>query len=78
MKKPAHDAIQHLAYHLWTEEGCPDGRSDDFWLKAEKAMSMSLGSIVLSPPFTNGHPPSRIAAKAATTRQRERARVPAI
>ena len=30
---------RELAYHLWEEAGCPHGRSDEFWFKAEAALS---------------------------------------
>jgi hypothetical protein len=34
--KPKHDEeIRQIAYHLWQEEGCPDGRHLDHWSKAE-------------------------------------------
>jgi hypothetical protein len=34
--KPKHDEeIRQIAYHLWQEEGCPDGRHLDHWFKAE-------------------------------------------
>src|SRR4051794_6484737 len=29
------DEIARRAYRLWQEEGSPDGRSDEFWLRAE-------------------------------------------
>lgn len=28
-----------FAYHLWQEAGCPYGRSEEFWFKAEAALS---------------------------------------
>lgn len=27
--------IREIAYDLWEKEGCPDGRHDEFWLRAE-------------------------------------------
>jgi uncharacterized protein YoxC len=34
--KPKHDEdIRQIAYKLWQEEGCPDGRHLDHWFKAE-------------------------------------------
>ena len=34
--KPKHDEeIRQIAYHLWRDEGCPDGRHEEHWLKAE-------------------------------------------
>lgn len=29
------DEIRQIAYRLWQEEGCPDGREAEHWLKAE-------------------------------------------
>jgi hypothetical protein len=29
------DEIQLIAYHIWEEEGCCDGRDCEHWLKAE-------------------------------------------
>jgi hypothetical protein len=28
--------VERIAYRLWQEEGCPRGREDDHWLRAEK------------------------------------------
>lgn len=34
--KPKHDEeIRQIAYRLWQEEGCPDGRHAEHWIKAE-------------------------------------------
>ena len=36
MPKPSHDEeIRETAYSIWQEEGCPDGRHVEHWLKAE-------------------------------------------
>jgi hypothetical protein len=29
------EEIRQIAYHLWRDEGCPDGRHDEHWFKAE-------------------------------------------
>jgi len=29
------DEIRQIAYHLWRDEGCPDGRQLEHWTKAE-------------------------------------------
>ncbi len=29
------EEIRQIAYHVWRDEGCPDGRHLDHWLKAE-------------------------------------------
>lgn len=34
--KPKHDEeIRQIAYKLWLDESCPDGRHVEHWLKAE-------------------------------------------
>jgi hypothetical protein len=29
------EEIRLIAYHIWREHGCPDGRDCEFWFKAE-------------------------------------------
>jgi len=37
MAKPSHDEeIRQIAYHLWLDEGCPHGRHQEHWLRAEE------------------------------------------
>jgi hypothetical protein len=31
-----HEQIESLAYHLYEEEGKPDGRADEHWVRAEQ------------------------------------------
>jgi hypothetical protein len=31
-----HERIAALAYFFWQERGCPDGSSDEDWLRAEQ------------------------------------------
>jgi len=35
---PTPEAIRTSAYHLWQREGCPEGRSVELWLRAERAL----------------------------------------
>lgn len=30
------ERVRLIAYHLWEEEGCPNGRALDHWVKAEE------------------------------------------
>lgn len=30
------EAIRQIAYHLWLDEGCPEGRHHEHWFKAEE------------------------------------------
>lgn len=32
----AHERVTRRAHQIWEEEGCPDGRSEDHWLRAEQ------------------------------------------
>lgn len=36
MKAVIHNQIENTAYKLWEDAGRPDGRSEEFWLEAEK------------------------------------------
>lgn len=38
-KRPAPEKIEALAYSLWQERGCPDGSSEEDWLKAEETLA---------------------------------------
>jgi hypothetical protein len=29
------DRVRECAYFLWRSEGCPEGRSEEFWLRAQ-------------------------------------------
>ena len=33
--RPSQEAIQHKAYALWQEAGCPDGQNLTYWFRAE-------------------------------------------
>jgi hypothetical protein len=38
--------VRELAYHMWMEAGCPDGRADAFWLEAQRdVLAASLGGV---------------------------------
>jgi hypothetical protein len=36
--------IRELAFLLWEEAGCPAGRDQEFWLKAEEQIVKDRGS----------------------------------
>ncbi|SAK73945.1 hypothetical protein AWB80_04192 [Caballeronia pedi] len=45
MDVPANEEhIQTLAYRLWEEAGCPDGRSDEFWILAQQQLAKEPGA----------------------------------
>ena len=37
-----HQQIQERAYALWVEEGRVDGRSDDYWFRAEREVNYAV------------------------------------
>lgn len=63
------DAIRHRAYQLWTEDGCPEGRAVEYWLRAEAELNPGEAEAGLSPPQAADEPasaarPARGTAKA--------------
>ena len=38
-KKPVSEKIGALAFHLYVENGCPEGRETDFWQRAKKIVA---------------------------------------
>lgn len=34
--------LREIAYFLWLDEGCPEGRADDHWMMACGMLSVSL------------------------------------
>ncbi|MDR5735946.1 DUF2934 domain-containing protein [Caballeronia sp. LZ025] len=38
------EQIRSLAYQLWEEAGCPDGRAAEFWAQAEKQLDVQAGT----------------------------------
>ncbi|WP_037471526.1 DUF2934 domain-containing protein [Sphingobium sp. DC-2] len=38
-KDDRHEAVKARAYRIWEEEGCPPGRDEDHWLRAEQAIA---------------------------------------
>jgi len=51
------DHIKDLAYHLWIEAGCPEGRDQEFWYAAEERLAAA--------PAEAPAPKGRAKAKAA-------------
>ena len=47
-----HDRISQRAYHIWEQEGRPEGRQDAHWLQAE---SECLGALGSENKTANGH-----------------------
>lgn len=43
------DRIRQRAYELWEQEGCPEGRDMEYWLRAERELAQSEGADLGSP-----------------------------
>ena len=39
-EKPTPEAVQMRAWEIWREEGCPEGRQLEHWLRAEKELGL--------------------------------------
>ncbi len=39
-EKPKPEAVQMRAWEIWREEGCPEGRQLEHWLRAEKELGL--------------------------------------
>jgi hypothetical protein len=50
--------IRERAYHLWEEDGCPNGRETEFWERARELIGMedSAGAGLLPNPMTQHEP----------------------
>ena len=50
--RPDEATIRERAYLLWEEEGRPDGRETEFWMRAEAAVtdSTQLQTLTQMPP----------------------------
>jgi hypothetical protein len=53
---PTEQTIQHAAYLLWEEAGCPAGRDQEFWFAAQERLRRTVTV------------PTRILARPAKTR----------
>lgn len=61
-----HDRIKDLAYRLWQEGGCPDGRDMDYWLMAEAQLVQAAQPEAAKPAQPEAAKPAqpKTAAKA--------------
>jgi hypothetical protein len=58
--------IRTMAYYIWLDEGCPDGRADVHWQKAADLFAAEAGRFDLAPgvgPAKPGVPRSRRPSK---------------
>lgn len=65
-----HDQIQEFAYRLWQEDGAPEGRDMDYWLRAEAALHATLK------PKTEKKAPAKTAAKAKADKPATKPKAP--
>jgi Protein of unknown function (DUF2934) len=56
------DQIRAIAYKLWLEEGCPEGRAEHHWFKANELAATS----VVIPDLVVAKPKRKPAAKKAS------------
>jgi hypothetical protein len=54
------EEVRSLAYTIWQEEGCPDGRHVEHWLKAEAILQRKDGPEQSKPEV---RPPQRKRAR---------------
>jgi len=47
---PTHEAIASRARRLWEEAGRPDGRDEEFWLRAEQQLVSERGKLPAAAP----------------------------
>jgi len=70
MAKPKREEeIRQIAYHLWRDEGCPDGRHEEHWFKAEsiwQARQSETTPPVEQVPAKTKRPRKKPAAPAAS------------
>ena len=45
------ETVRRRAYQLWEEAGCPHGRSDEFWLRAETEILGRTDESIRFDPF---------------------------
>jgi hypothetical protein len=43
------DLIRQRAYELWEQDGCPEGRDMEYWLRAERDLAQDDGADLGSP-----------------------------
>jgi hypothetical protein len=44
MKEALTKRIEETAYYLWLRDGCPEGRSHDYWLRAEAEVMSAIAN----------------------------------
>lgn len=47
------DEVRRIAYYIWLQEGCVDGKDCEHWVRAEgvwKEQQKPLASVLITPP----------------------------
>jgi hypothetical protein len=70
--RPDEATIRERAYHIWEDEGRPDGRDTEFWMRAEAASTdaSQLKMLTETPPDkakTKSKAANAVAGKAKVT-----------
>jgi hypothetical protein len=60
---PLQHQIQHRAYEIWLNEGCPAGRDRIHWLRAEAELRESLATHTAACLTGCYEPPSLLSSK---------------
>jgi hypothetical protein len=50
-----HERIRRRAYALWEQDGRPEGRADEYWLRAEAELAGSGGEALPGTPGAGEH-----------------------
>jgi len=65
------EMVRLLAYQLWENAGCPEGRHDDFWFEAEAQIRRAFEAEAMEKPASTDAEPE--AAAPNDTRPRKAA-----
>jgi Protein of unknown function (DUF2934) len=68
--KPSHEQISIRAQLLWNAEGCPEGRDEEIWLKAEKQLHDEAKEIIGNSDSDSSRSSSGASAGAGTQPQK--------
>ncbi len=66
--KVTHEEIARYAYLLWEEDGCPEGRDIDYWVKAETLLYQGASAEKEKAPVATAAAKPRVSK--ATTRSK--------
>lgn len=53
---PDEGQIREIAYFLWIEEGCPEGRAEDHWMMACATLSVPPTAMTVEEPEAPASP----------------------